>query len=79
MMRDRADSASGKVNLFYLALQYRGRGLGEQLEKLPLAIGAAEGMRQQTAILPIESFSEILQEHRMRVDLHPPSQVPVAS
>jgi GNAT superfamily N-acetyltransferase len=33
MVRDGSDPAAGKVNLFYLRPDYRGRGLGRQLER----------------------------------------------
>jgi GNAT superfamily N-acetyltransferase len=43
LMRDRADASAGKVNLFYLVPEYRGRGLGKVLERYALGVFSRAG------------------------------------
>lgn len=45
-VRDPSDASAGKVNLFYLTPEHRGRGLGRQLEKYALDLFRAAGFNR---------------------------------
>jgi ribosomal protein S18 acetylase RimI-like enzyme len=60
-MRDRRDPSAGKVNLFYLVPEYRGKGFGNQLERYALNLFEAAGfvhawLRVSAANVPAVAF-----------------------